>query len=124
MDSQTKSIVSVLLVLATIGLGYFGVMPRWQAYQDAKAAQVVAQKENDSLKEAQKKLNSFLAEYRQHLQDSKTLNEVLPLNQTAIYNVLNNLDNLGRENGVALTSLTTKDTAGSDQLGAKSNTIY
>jgi hypothetical protein len=124
MDSQTKSILSAVLVLVAIALGYFGVMPRWTVYKDAQASRLLAQQENDKVKQGQAKLNSFLAEYKKHAEDAKTLNEALPLNQAAIYNVLNNLDTLSRQAGVTLTTLSTKDASGSDQLGAKPNTIY
>ena len=123
MNFQTKSIVAVVLVVAVIVVGYFGVLPRWNDYTAAKDALSTAQTKQAQLKAAQAQVNNFLNEYKQHSADAKLLNSVLPLKQQEFYNVLSNLDALSKLSGVTLGSLTTVDSPNSDLLGAQANSI-
>ena len=123
MNFQSKSILSILLVLGSVGLGYFGVWPQWKTYSTAQAQLKNAQEEQQKLQVAQTQLNDFLNEYSQHSADADRVNSALPLSRNEIYNVLNNLDVLSQQSGVGLAGLTTHDLPETDQLGAQTNSI-
>lgn len=123
MNLSTKSIVSVVLVFATIGLGYFGVWPRWNAYKQAQQTLAINNAQKAKLEQGQAQLNSFLDEYRQHTADAKTLEQALPLSKSKLYEVLNNLDSLGRQGGITLGTLTIRNSQETDTLGAQPGSI-
>jgi Tfp pilus assembly protein PilO len=123
MNFSARSIVSIVLILGSIIVGYFVMFPRWTAYTQAKAALSVQQDQQTNLKLAQSQLNSFLAQYKQHTQDAATLNQALPLSQDQLYNVLNDLDTLSKQSGMTIGTLSVVDSAQADQLGASANAI-
>jgi Tfp pilus assembly protein PilO len=123
MNYHIKSIVSVILIVATIGLGYFLVWPKWQDYQNAKTALDSAKSEQDKLREAEKKLNAFLADFQSHSEDVSLLNTSLPLNKDEMYNILNNLSEITQGSGMTIGGLDIEDRPETDTLGAVKNSV-
>ncbi len=123
MNFQSKSILAVVLVIIALALGYFAVLPRWASYKDARAQLADANTKHEQLVAAQKQLDSFLAEYRQHLTEAQNLNNSLPLNEGQVYNFLKNLDDLSKATGLSLGNLSIVDSPDADPLGAGPNTI-
>lgn len=122
-NASIKSIVSVILVVAAVGVGYFGVLPRWSAYTSAKQVLDLNNQQKTKLENAQSTLNSFLDEYNQHTTQAATLNQALPLTQSQMYNVLNSLDSLARQSGLSLGTISVLDKPENDSLGAAPNSI-
>lgn len=121
MNFQSKSLISIILVIICFGLGYFGVLPRWSAYTETRGKLAAVKEQQKTLEEAQKQLNTFLNEFRQHTAEAAMIDNALPLSQTKVYDVLKNLEDLGRSSGMVLGELSV--TGSPDQLGAEPNTI-
>ncbi|HEX5429485.1 MAG TPA: type 4a pilus biogenesis protein PilO [Patescibacteria group bacterium] len=123
MSFSAKSITSLILVVGAVVLGYFVVLPRWNAYSAAKQVLATNQEHETQLEQSQTQLDAFLAEYKAHTADAQTLNQALPLSRPQIYDVLNSLDVLTAQSGLALGATGFQDTPQSDTLNAASDSI-
>jgi Tfp pilus assembly protein PilO len=123
MNFSRKSITAVLLVVISIVLGYFLVWPKWNDYKLTKASLADALAAQEQLKKGQQDLNAFLAEYNQHSNDATRVNQALPLSETQLHNVLNDLDTITKASGITLGQFSILDTQGSDNLGAATYSI-
>jgi Tfp pilus assembly protein PilO len=123
MNFSAKSIISVVLILGSVIIGYFFVWPKWNDYSAVKAELTLANQQKDQLALAQTQLTNFLAEYKQHSADAARLSQSLPLSSSEMHNILNNLDSLTKSSGLTLGELSILDTPESDQLGAAAHSV-
>jgi Tfp pilus assembly protein PilO len=123
MNFHSKSIIALLLVIISFVLGYFAVLPRWSSYLLAKDELATEKQTQQELEKAQKEMNNFLADYKSHSQEAAQLNNALPLTQSQVYNVLKNLEDIGKSSGLTLGALNVIESPNSDQLGASENSI-
>jgi Tfp pilus assembly protein PilO len=105
MNFQSRGFIALVLVVIILAVGYFIALPQWKAYKVAKVQLGIEQTRKAQLEEAQKQINAFLAEYRQHSADALKLNNALPLGEDQIHNILKTLETLAASSGITLSSL-------------------
>lgn len=105
MSFQAKTLISTILVIACLAIGYFLVWPKWGEYQLSTEELVSVQQRKTQIEEAQQKLQSFLESFEQQQGRVDEMNLVLPIKDVAMHLVLNDLDRWARSSGVALADL-------------------
>jgi Tfp pilus assembly protein PilO len=118
MNLSSKSITAVILVVISLALGYFLVWPKWNDYQAIKTTLADTQSQQDQLKKAQEQLAAYLDEYKHHSADVTLVNQALPLSETQMHNILNDLDTITKSSGLTLGQFSIQETPGSDDFGA------
>lgn len=105
MEKSGKSIVSFLLIIIILAIGYFGAYGQWQSLSEARAAQEVSKQENVRLKQVQADVNSFLSKYESNKEKVGEANRVLPLGDLDAPILLGNLSKLVSDSGLNLVTI-------------------
>jgi Tfp pilus assembly protein PilO len=102
-----KSIVSiaVILIIASLGVGYFGTLKVWGNYSTSKTQLAQLQKDNQHLTETLSLVQSFLDNYKTHQKDAVKVSLALPLKSADLADFMSGIEDLGKSSGILLSNI-------------------
>lgn len=105
MTPQLKTALTGIMVVAIIMLGYMGVWTKWQTLNESKAALTKAQTENEKLKQQERDINNFLADFQQHSDKISLAERALPTKAPNTPVLLDNISNLASDSGLKVSQI-------------------
>jgi Tfp pilus assembly protein PilO len=87
-----KGAIPILLLLISLGVGYFFVYPQWNLRAETISEYDVLKQKNDELTKQEKEVSTFVNKYRQSQNDIEKANKILPIKKSEIPTVLADLE--------------------------------
>jgi len=105
MKVQTKGFIAALLVILCFAAGYYVVYAQWQNLANSQAQADAAQQQNDTLTQASRDIQTFLAKYQSNSSRAEQASRALPVGEPDVPGLLALMSSLTADSGLGLKQL-------------------